>query len=108
MKIQINTDHNVDGNERLHAFLEDKITNALKRFENHLTRIEVHLSDENAIKNGPDDIRCLFEVRLEGREPLAVTANANTIEAVVSMAIEKVKSLLDTQLGKQTDSRVKL
>ncbi|RZM26860.1 MAG: HPF/RaiA family ribosome-associated protein, partial [Pedobacter sp.] len=91
MKIQINTDQNIEGNERVQSFLEQKISDALARFESHITRVELHLSDENSIKNGPDDIRCLFEVRLEGLEPLAVTANADTIEAVVSKAIDKVK-----------------
>ncbi|MBB5438168.1 ribosome-associated translation inhibitor RaiA [Pedobacter sp. AK017] len=105
MKIHINTDHNIEGNERLQSFLENKISNALSRFENYLTRVEVHLSDENAGKNGPMDKRCLLEVRPEGKEPLTVTANADTIEAAVSNAIEKMKQVLTTELGKQTSLR---
>jgi len=100
MKIQINTDHNVDGNERLQAFLENKISEALSRFDSHITRIEVHLSDENAGKSGPDDKRCLLEVRLEGHEPLIVTANGENVESAVNTAIEKIKRVLDTVLGK--------
>lgn len=100
MKIQINTDHNIEGNERLDAFLENKVANALSRFENHITRIELHLSDENASKSGPEDKRCLLEARLEGREPLTVTGNADTVESAVNAAIEKMKHVLDTVLGK--------
>ncbi|MFD0764634.1 HPF/RaiA family ribosome-associated protein [Mucilaginibacter lutimaris] len=102
MKIQINTDHNIEGNERLQAFLENKITNALGRFENHITRIELHLSDDNAGKSGPDDKRCLLEARLEGREPLSVTANSETVESAVNSAIEKIKKVLTTALEKMS------
>ncbi|MCC8410776.1 HPF/RaiA family ribosome-associated protein [Mucilaginibacter sp. UR6-1] len=101
MNIQINTDKNIDGNERLQAFLEDKLTNALSRFESHLTRIELHLSDENAGKSGPDDKRCLLEARIEGHEPLSVRANGDTVETAVNDAINKIKNLLDHVMGKQ-------
>lgn len=105
MKIQLNTDHNIEGNERLQAFLENKISGALSRFENYITRIEVHLSDENAGKSGPNDKRCLLEVRPEGREPLSVTANADTVESAVNSAIAKIKQVLDTEIGKLSSSR---
>ncbi|MEO5892475.1 MAG: HPF/RaiA family ribosome-associated protein [Ferruginibacter sp.] len=100
MNIQINTDHNIDGNERLQAFLENKISTSLSRFENHLARIEVYLSDENAGKSSPNDKRCLLEARMERHEPLSVTANADTIESAVNSAIEKIKQVLDTTIGK--------
>ncbi len=105
MKIQLNTDHNIEGNERLQAFLENKISNALSRFESYVTRVEVHLSDQNAGKSGPNDKRCLLEVRPEGREPLTVTANADTVENAVNNAIEKIKNVLDTEVGKLNASR---
>lgn len=105
MKIQLNTDQNIEGNERLQAFLENKISNALSRFESYLTRVEVHLSDENAGKNGPNDKRCLLEVRPQGREPLTVTANSDTVESAVNNALEKIKKVLDTEVGKLNASR---
>jgi len=105
MNIQINTDNHIEGNERLQAFLQDKIANAFSRFENHLTRIEVHLSDENAGKSGPNDKRCVLEARPEGRTPMTVTANADTIESVVNNAIDKMKKVLDTEFGKSNGGR---
>lgn len=107
MKIQVNTDHNIEGNERLQAFLENKLSNALSRFESFLTRVEVHLSDENAEKNGPKDKRCVLEVRPEGREPLTVTAHSDTVESAVNNAIEKIKHVLDTETGKLNTSMKK-
>ncbi|MGY4386105.1 ribosome-associated translation inhibitor RaiA [Pedobacter sp. UYP24] len=105
MKVQINTDHNIEGTERLQEFLENKIATAFTRFESHLSRIEIHLSDENAGKTGPKDKRCLLEARPNGMEPLTVTANADTIESVVSSAIEKMKHVLDTEIGKLNAAR---
>ncbi len=105
MTIQLNTDNNIDGNERLQAFLETKLNSSLSRFEAHITRIEVHLSDQNAGKNGVNDKRCLLEVRTEGKEPLIVTANEDTIETAIYSAIDKIKHVLDTELGKLNSSR---
>jgi hypothetical protein len=100
MIIQINTDHNIDGNERLGAFLETKINGALSHFEQHLTRVEVHLSDENGEKKGKDEKRCLLEARLENREPMVVSGLGDTVEQAVSHAIEKMKAKLSTVTGK--------
>lgn len=105
MNIQINTDNNIEGSERLQSFLETKISSTLSRFESHITRIEVHLSDENAGKNGPKDKRCLIEARLDGKDPLTATANSDTVENAVSNAIDKIKQVLDTQLGKSNAAR---
>ncbi len=100
MTIQINTDNNIEGNERLQAFLEEKLTSSLSRFESHITRVEVHLSDQNAGKSGANDKRCVLEVRTEGKDPLTVTANADTVEMAINSAIDKIKHVLDTELGK--------
>lgn len=58
MKILLNTDKNIKGTETLETAVNDRINYELKRFADKITRIEVHLSDENAHKGGPDDIQC--------------------------------------------------
>ncbi len=100
MIIQVNTDHHIDGNERLGAFLENKIADSLSRFSNQITRVEVHLADENGSKGGENDKRCTLEARLEGIEPLAVTEHADTVDKAVNGAINKLKSALDSVIGK--------
>ena len=47
MTIQINTDKTISGEERSTDFFKVQIADALKRFETHIKRIEVHLKDEN-------------------------------------------------------------
>ena len=100
MTIQFNTDKNITGSEELRAPLIELISMELDRFSEHITRLEVHLSDENGYKDGPNDIRCLLEARLEGRQPIAVTNNANTHEQAVEGALEKLTTSLNTIVGR--------
>lgn len=107
MKIQVNTDVNIDGTEALAAKVDATIEQALQRFSKHVTRVEVHLGDENGGKNGQHDQRCMLEVRIEGRQPLAVTEHAATLEQAVHGAAQKMAHLLDSTLGKLHDHREK-
>lgn len=100
MQIQFNTDSTIEGHERMQAHFTEEITENFKRFEDKITRVEVHLGDENNDKFGLDDKRCMIEVRLAGRNPVAVTNNADTIEKAVSGATDKMKKLLNTTFDK--------
>jgi len=100
MTIQINTDKNVSVHEAFEAQLDGLLSEELSRFSEHITRLEVHLSDENGNKQGQNDKRCMIEARIEGRQPIAVTDRANDYELAVSGAIEKLKTSMDTIVGK--------
>ena len=80
--------------------MEDLLTEGLNRFSEQITRLEVHLSDENGNKDGQNDKRCLLEARLEGMQPIAVNAYAHTHEQSVAEAIDKLKKSLKTILGR--------
>lgn len=100
MQIQFNTDNNIRGSEELRKPLEETISRSLDRFSERITRLEVHLNDENSHKGGDNDRRCMLEARLEGMQPVAVTNNAGTNEEAVRGAVNKLKAALDTALGK--------
>lgn len=100
MTIQINSDNNILGTEGLSEYIQNMTAENLKRFDEHITRVEVHLNDENSHKNGVNDKRCMMEARLEGMQPIAVTAFGNTIHEAVKSAIDKLKSSLDTTIGR--------
>jgi ribosome-associated translation inhibitor RaiA len=100
MQIQFHTDHNITGSERQSAYFTATITEALSRFSTHITRLEVHLADENGAKEGKDDQRCTIEARLDGMQPVVVTNHADTIDQAVKGATDKLKSALDSVLGK--------
>ncbi len=105
MKIQLNTDVHIDGTEALAAHVAATVEQALERFSDHVTRVEVHLSDENGDKSGQQDHRCMLEARLEGRQPVAVTDHAATLEQAVHGAAQKLARLLDSALGRLHDHR---
>lgn len=100
MTIQINTDKNIEGSARLESYTKETIKEELSRFSDHITRVEVHLSDENAGKTGKDDKRCMLEVRLKNKQPLAVTSHADKLEKAVSDALNKAKKSIGTTYSK--------
>ncbi|AUC84633.1 hypothetical protein CW731_04665 [Polaribacter sp. ALD11] len=100
MKIQFNTDKTIPGDEKDQHYFTSLIAEGVKIFESHITRIEVHLSDENGKKEGHNVMRCLLETRIEGRQPLAVSCQANTVELAVSGAVDKLTASLETILGR--------
>jgi ribosome-associated translation inhibitor RaiA len=100
MKIQFNTDKNVNGSEAFTAPYIAQIEAELSRFSDHITRIEVHLSDEDGPKEGFSTKRCLLEARLEGRQPIAVSNQADSHEEAVGGALDKLIASLDTIMGK--------
>ncbi len=100
MKIQVNTDVHIDGNAAFSAWVSTTLSEALARFSGHITRVEVHMGDENGSKGGQHDQRCMLEARLENRPPVAVTEHAATREQAVHGAAGKLERLLDSTLGR--------
>ena len=100
MLIQVNTDNHIAGREPLADRIQELVEGALDRFSHQITRVNVHLSDENSHKAGARDIRCVLEARLEGRPPAAVTHQAPTVAEAVSGAAAKLKRSLESTLGR--------
>ena len=103
MQIQINTDHNIEGREALADHVRGVVETALNRVSDHITRVEVHLSDENGAKRGENDKRCVMEARLEARQPIAVTQQSATVEHAVDGAADKLVRLIESTLGRRHD-----
>lgn len=101
MTIQFNTGHNITGSEEHRASLIALISDGLSRFSTQITRLEVHLTDQDGNKDGLNDKRCMIEARLAGMQPIAVTNQANTHEQAVEGAIDKLKASLETILGRK-------
>ncbi|RFC53154.1 HPF/RaiA family ribosome-associated protein [Brumimicrobium aurantiacum] len=100
MEVLFNTDNNIEGKERIEAYFSNKIKEDLTRFEDKVTRVEVHLSDENGDKGGNKDKKCVLEVRPQGLKPVAVTSHDESIEKAISSATKKMTSSLNTLIGK--------
>lgn len=100
MKIQVNTDRNVEGSDALVLMVETEVQSALEHYEDRLTRVEVHLGDEDGEKGGAADKRCLLEARPAGMQPVVVTADADNLEQACKDASRKMQSLLNSTFGR--------
>ncbi|MEO9257740.1 MAG: HPF/RaiA family ribosome-associated protein [Crocinitomicaceae bacterium] len=99
MTIQINTDKNSSIQEAFSPRLDQFLAEELSRFSEHITRLEVHLSDENGSKERFNDKKCLLEACLEDRMPIRVRGSASTYDLAINSAIERLKTSLDNVLG---------
>ncbi len=82
----------------MQEYFISQIRESLKTQQPNSTRIEVHLKDENRNKDGFNAIFCLFEARLEGRQPIqedsfapALTGAIAKIEAAIETTIRRIK-----------------
>ena len=105
MQIQVNTDSNIEGSEGLSIHVKGVLQTVLSRLSSGITRIEVHLSDQNVDKHGQVDKRCMLEARLEGRHATAVTHHAATVDEAIEGAAEKLKRSLESTLDRLRDVR---
>lgn len=101
MQIKLNTDNNIVASESLVADVEKKINAAFKRFSDQITRVDVHLSDLNNTKPGPEDKRCVIEALAAGMNPISVSHKAPTVALAVDGSQKKMINALDAALGKR-------
>jgi hypothetical protein len=101
MELQFNTDNQIDGDAAMEARAREIVEGTLGRFSSRLTRLELHLADENSPrKGGSTDIRCTLEARPEGLRPIAVTHHDADPDAAMRGAARKLSRALETEFGK--------
>jgi ribosome-associated translation inhibitor RaiA len=107
MQIQVDTDHNIEASEKLVARVEAEIRERLARFAEHLTRVEVHLSDESDGRSTGEDTRCVLQARPAGRSSLTVTHDAATLDEALHGAVHRLKRLLASDTASSEDKNGK-
>jgi ribosomal subunit interface protein len=103
MQIQISSDKNISMHTKLSNLIQSDLNRILNRFKDEITRVEVHLSDENGDKSGAQDKRCRLEVRPKRHRSLAVTNDSSDIPTSVTGAANKMQRLLVTTFGRIED-----
>lgn len=99
VQIQVNTDRHIEGSTELTVQVEAALEGALARFSDRITRVEVHLSDENGSqKSGGSDKRCVLEARLAGMQPIKVSADGPSHELALDGAMKNLAKLLGRTL----------
>ncbi|SRR3989344_4950870 len=99
MQVQVNSNH-IEGSARLQEWVGSAVSDRLERFDDFLTRIEIHLSDENGAKAGAEDKRCQIEARPKGHQPVSVTHKAESLDLAVEGAAEKMRHALEHLMGR--------
>ena len=100
MKVEINTDKTLIGEDRMREYFSSQVRESLKRYQSYITRVTIHLKDENGNKDGLNDMSCNLEARLKGRKPIAVTCRADTVELALSGAVDKMETVVKTIVGR--------
>jgi ribosome-associated translation inhibitor RaiA len=104
MLIQVQTDRNIEGRDALTEKVETNVRGALDRYADRITRVQVHLGDENSDKKASDDDKsCTIEVRFAGLQPIAASDRAATLEQALDGAIEKMMRKAESMLGRKQD-----
>ncbi|MBP5073269.1 HPF/RaiA family ribosome-associated protein [Pseudomonas chlororaphis] len=105
MQIQVNSDNHIQSSIRLEEWVRTTIESTLERYEEDLTRVEVHLRDENGDKPGPHDLRCQLEARPKGHQPISVTHKAESLELAIEGAATKLENSLEHLFGRLRNKR---
>jgi ribosome-associated translation inhibitor RaiA len=103
MQFQVETDNHIQGQDRLSAYVESVVTDAVDAYAERLTHIEAHLGDVNAGKAGAQDKRCMLEARVSGVKNVVVTHHAENLELAIEGAAAKLRHALDSAIGKMQD-----
>lgn len=105
MLIKINTDQNIDGDSDFNEYTTSVIEKAFSRYEDQITRVEVHFSDENGPKGSDKvgDKRCMIETRMRGEQPLAVTEKAENLHKAIAGAVDKSMRAMESTIGKRRE-----
>ena len=91
--------HNKQKNEKLDAYVRDRLELIIGRFAERVGHIEVHLVDENSSKGGEDKI-CTIDVKLTPRGQLHVRAKQDNLYAAALKAIHRAETVIAKTVDK--------
>lgn len=104
MQVQVHTDATIQGGESLEAWATEEINTKLARLKEHVVRVEVFLTGVEAMKTtGAPGKKCVLETRANGRQPLAVNAEAEKVNDAFNAALEKLRRAVEADLDKLRD-----
>ena len=64
MQVHVHTDDHIQGGDSLAQWVTEEAKGRLSRFQDHITTLEVFLTDVDAGKSGANDKRCRVEARV--------------------------------------------
>ncbi|MFC0250679.1 HPF/RaiA family ribosome-associated protein [Massilia consociata] len=103
MQINVNTNSSISGSQGLEEHVETVLRSSIERFEEHITRVEVHLSNENKEKHADGGNSCTIEVRVRGHQPIVVHEHSDDLRQSIKNAGSKMARALDSMFGRLQD-----
>lgn len=103
MQINVNTDNTIAKHQGLDEHVDTVVRAAIARFSEQVTRVDVHLSDENKEKKADGGNYCMLEARLAGVAPVVVHDHAIDLHQAISNASGKLARALDSTIGRLQD-----
>lgn len=98
MQIQINAPHE-SLPDPLVELIERSLEEGLAIHAPRLTKVIVHIQDQNGQKGGIDK-RCLIEARPKGLDPVTAEDEDTDVRGAFRGALEKMKRVLEKRFGK--------
>jgi ribosome-associated translation inhibitor RaiA len=103
MQINVNTDNTIDKHQGLDEHVDNVVRSSIGRFGDHVTRVDVHLSNENKEKKADGGQYCMMEARVSGYAPVVVHEHAADLHQAVQNAGGKLARALDSAIGRLQD-----
>jgi ribosome-associated translation inhibitor RaiA len=100
MKIQFYKSKGGNEGEELVVNTTARLSRELSRFNEHITQVEVHLSEDNGTKAGVYDKRCVILVEVKDLHSISITGHAGSHQKAVEEAILKLKMSLYATYGR--------
>lgn len=103
MQINVNTDRTITNHQGLDEHVASVVRGSIDRFGDHITSVEVHLSNENKEKHADGGNSCMMEARVRGYQPIVVHEHADDLRQSIKNAGGKLARALDSALGRLQD-----
>lgn len=103
MQINVNTDNTINKHQGLDEHVDSVVRSSIGRFGDHVTRVDVHLSNENKEKKADGGNSCMLEARLAGVAPIVIHEHATDLHQAINNAGSKLARALDSAIGRLQD-----
>lgn len=97
MIIQVNAG-DIESSNPLRHKVHDEVEASLKHVAEKVTRVEVHLRDDNSQKSAANDKRVTMEARIAGQPPLAIEHTSDDLYKCIGEAAGKLGRAVTTKL----------
>lgn len=99
MQIDIHA-HGFTLTDGIHDYVLKRLAYSLNHGDEHITRVNVRLSDINGPRGG-EDKRCLIEIRLKGAPEVVIEDTESDLYVAIDRAAERASRTLARRLARQ-------